>query len=82
MSDLLKTFENESIGEQLLPEVTSLISLRLSLSLFSLQVLNTIQTNPAKHDNLMQRVVEMFVKRAISAEGNMEQVREYDAELS
>ncbi|KAF1750474.1 hypothetical protein GCK72_017024 [Caenorhabditis remanei] len=65
MSDLLKTFENESIGEQLLPEV-----------------LNTIQTNPAKHDNLMQRVVEMFVKRAISAEGNMEQIREYDAELS
>uniref|UniRef100_A0A1I7T561 Rod_C domain-containing protein n=1 Tax=Caenorhabditis tropicalis TaxID=1561998 RepID=A0A1I7T561_9PELO len=65
MSDLLKTFENESIGEQLLPEV-----------------LNTIQTNPAKHDNLMQRVVEMFVKRAISAEGNMEKIREYDAELS
>ncbi|CAO4380428.1 unnamed protein product [Caenorhabditis nigoni] len=65
MSDLLKTFENESIGEQLLPEV-----------------LNTIQTNPSKHDNLMQRVVEMFVKRAISAEGNMEKIREYDAELS
>ncbi|EGT37629.1 CBN-GLO-4 protein [Caenorhabditis brenneri] len=65
MSDLLKTFENESIGEQLLPEV-----------------LNIIQTNPAKHDNLMQRVVEMFVKRAISAEGNMEKIREYDAELS
>lgn len=65
MSDLLKAFENESIGEQLLPEV-----------------LNTIQTNPAKHDNLMQRVVEMFVKRSLSAEGNMDKIREYDAELS
>ncbi|CAI2354499.1 unnamed protein product [Caenorhabditis sp. 36 PRJEB53466] len=65
MADLLRTFENESIGEQLLPEV-----------------LNTIQANPAKHDHLMQRVVEMFVKRAISAEGNMDKIREYDAELS
>lgn len=45
-------------------------------------MLNTIQTNPAKHDNLMQRVVEMFVKRSLSAEGNMDKIREYDAELS
>lgn len=45
-------------------------------------MLNTIQSNPAKHDNLMQRVVEMFVKRALSAEGNMDKIREYDTELS
>lgn len=30
----------------------------------------------------MQRVVEMFVKRSLSAEGNMDKIREYDAELS
>ncbi|CAB3398453.1 unnamed protein product [Caenorhabditis bovis] len=46
------------------------------------EVMNVIQSNPSKNANLMQKVVEMFVKRAAASECDGEKVRELDAELS
>ncbi|CAI5450413.1 unnamed protein product [Caenorhabditis angaria] len=46
------------------------------------EVMNAIQTNPSKHENLMQKVVEMFVKRAQGFGGDLEKIRECDSELA
>ncbi|CAI5440245.1 unnamed protein product [Caenorhabditis angaria] len=46
------------------------------------EVMNAIQTNLSKHENSMQKVVKMFVKRAQGFGGDLEKIRECDSEFA